>query len=72
VEVQEICTFNLKVKQGDGRKSEDKILYLLMSSLALWVNLWQTKENKYFKLQQTKTDYSTEFYFQDGGYLCHL
>lgn len=31
-----------------------------------------TKENKYFKLQQIKTDYSTSFYFQDGGYPCHL
>lgn len=31
-----------------------------------------TKENKYFKLQQIKTDYSMSFSFQDGGYPCHL
>lgn len=40
------CVFRLKVKQGDWRKSEDKMLHLLTSSLASWVNSCQTQLQK--------------------------
>lgn len=49
------CIFRLKVKQGDRRKSEDKILQLLTSSLASWVNSCQTQLKKISILSRNRS-----------------
>lgn len=67
-EVQEMCVCYPKVKQGESRKREDKILCLLMSSFPLSANLCQTRLKKISILSYNKSKQITAraFIFRMG------